>query len=251
MISTNLYQFYCNTESQNVSVWNTEPPTVCPNNNTHTVDLSTMTIIGSISEQVVKIKEMDIPTQGNYAIDGFQLDINPGPNVISTIDVSYPYDVNIFSITLQLTAENKNDILTIEMAPDTIIGAITNIINTNDTIIPVSATVFDYIKIGYLIKLFDGTNTEENKKVLNYDKLNGTITLESGITNSYSPLTPTYVKMTVPRLNNYNIVTEGIHILGEKKIGSFFLPKNIISRIKYKNNTNQAKTLSFCVDHIY
>lgn len=46
----NKYRVYCTTEQAYIYVWDTHPPTSCTNNNAHTLDTSTTTILDSISE---------------------------------------------------------------------------------------------------------------------------------------------------------------------------------------------------------
>lgn len=43
------YDVWCNTESIYVSIWSESPPTVCPNNNTHSIDESKTCIIDTVS----------------------------------------------------------------------------------------------------------------------------------------------------------------------------------------------------------
>ena len=49
------YRIYCNDESTYNYVWNTTPPTTCPNNNTHVIDNTTITVVDSISNDEQKL----------------------------------------------------------------------------------------------------------------------------------------------------------------------------------------------------
>ena len=44
------YRLYCETEDAYVEVWDTEAPTVCPNNNGHTIDTDSITVIDKITQ---------------------------------------------------------------------------------------------------------------------------------------------------------------------------------------------------------
>jgi hypothetical protein len=54
-LTVNRYRLYCNTESAYVYTWNTTVPTVCPNNNTHSIDTTTITVIDSASNSNVNL----------------------------------------------------------------------------------------------------------------------------------------------------------------------------------------------------
>ena len=54
-LTVNRYRLYCNTESAYVYTWNTVLPTVCPNNNAHSIDSTTITVIDSASNSNVNL----------------------------------------------------------------------------------------------------------------------------------------------------------------------------------------------------
>lgn len=55
MTTVNRYRIFCNTENTYVYTWSTSPPTTCPNNNTHTVDAQSVTLIDSVSEDTISL----------------------------------------------------------------------------------------------------------------------------------------------------------------------------------------------------
>ena len=55
MTTVNRYRIFCNTENAYVYTWDTSPPTTCPNNNTHTVDSASVTLIDSVSEDTISL----------------------------------------------------------------------------------------------------------------------------------------------------------------------------------------------------
>src|SRR5271155_4575431 len=61
------YRIFCVTEEAYVTTWSTTEPTVCPNNNTHTIDPSKTSIINTIDSKVVTINEEAVPTGGHYS----------------------------------------------------------------------------------------------------------------------------------------------------------------------------------------
>lgn len=68
--SVSQYRFYCNTEAANVTVWSQTSPTVCPNNNTHSVDLTGLvvlqTVTGSTSTKTVNNYKIYCETEATY-----------------------------------------------------------------------------------------------------------------------------------------------------------------------------------------
>ena len=63
MATVNHYRIWCNTESTWVYVWGTEAPTVCPNNNTHTIDTNSIAIVKFVSNEEVRSKDGKLRTQ--------------------------------------------------------------------------------------------------------------------------------------------------------------------------------------------
>lgn len=49
------YRIKCNTENSYVFKWDKNQPIVCPNNNTHTIDNTSIAIVDSISENELKV----------------------------------------------------------------------------------------------------------------------------------------------------------------------------------------------------
>ena len=55
MATVNNYRFRCVTEDTNVFVWGETAPTLCPNNSAHTVDLNTLTVVGTVAPADVTV----------------------------------------------------------------------------------------------------------------------------------------------------------------------------------------------------
>lgn len=129
------------------------------------------------------------------------------------------------------------------ISPDTTIGAIGANVTAGDTVITVSSTVIDNINLGNLLRLTDGTNTEEYKEVVSLDKVNSTITLESGTENSFSAASPTYVQFMIEMVGDFWLgAADGVVALegGEK---ATFIPANTVIRISFFKNGTDTKYL--------
>lgn len=55
MSSVYRYRLFCETEQANVYTWNTLQPTICPNNNTHTINTESITVVDNINTTDTRI----------------------------------------------------------------------------------------------------------------------------------------------------------------------------------------------------
>lgn len=117
------YRLYCNTESCNVTVWNTVAPTVCPNNNTHSINSNSLTIIGQVNSQFVTIKEESTPTGGNFG--STTIVFNANANTSTDKIVYWPYPISSMETKFFVNSENIGDSVDILIAPNLKIGIIT------------------------------------------------------------------------------------------------------------------------------
>ena len=243
------YRLKCITEDDLVYVWNTEAPIVCPNDNTHTIDVNSITKINSVSSDIVEIKEETIPTGGNYKAE--TVIINTNANETSITDKTWIIPINMFAVYFITTTEHDGDNLIVEIAPDTIIGAITSDVNVNDTIIHVNDTVLDNLYIGYHVKLDDLTNSDDCGMVTHIDKINKTITINTPTTQTFSISTPTYIRQTIRMIDNFELSPSTKYSLGTTTIGGSYVPTGIIARVKYVNNSSNPKKLRINVEYLY
>lgn len=77
----NYFRYYCNTESNYVYKWDTVNPSQCPNNNTHTIDSNSITIIDTVKTNDVSIIDIS-KTQSQDIITGSK-------NVLINLKSSY------------------------------------------------------------------------------------------------------------------------------------------------------------------
>lgn len=246
------YRMYCETESSYVYVWSDSVPSVCPNNNTHTVTANSVTVVNRVSENSVKIEEEDTETGitgGNFAVRSFPVSVTA--NETKATVVSWPIPVSILSIEFKTEDIQKGDVANVYIAHETTIGALSADASSNSATLTVSSTVFDHIMVGYLITLDDGTNKELLGRVIDIDVGNSQISVETATTNSFTAATPTYVKMSIHMMQEYVFGPGGPASIGESKIGGSYLPANTPITIVYKNNTSEAKTWNAGVEFLY
>ena len=107
------YRIYCNTENQYTYTWNTIKPSVCPNNNTHSIDTDTICIVDTISNKNqlletdvfkrVKVANATVIFSGHYALGSKSLYYDEIKEGSATIAVDPSISCNV------LTVNNIND----------------------------------------------------------------------------------------------------------------------------------------------
>lgn len=255
-MSVNKYQVYCTNESKFYTVWDESEPTVCPNNAAHSIDTSATTIIRTIDNNDVKIKEENIPigvtaTGGHFGCSSVVVGISSA-NEIEYTDVSHPFPVGLMSAHFTTEESMRGDCLEVIVSPDTIIGAITEDVDVGVTkTFGVSSTVLSNIEIGYLVGLFDGVNRESMGQCVDIDLVGSKITTSKYLsTNNFSASSPTYVEMGV-RMAQVEIGPPMTFDLGMNSIGASHLVPNTTIRGVYHNRSGTSKDFHFYYEYFY
>jgi hypothetical protein len=238
-MSTTLYKYriYCTTDSKFEYIWvesTASEPTTCPTNTAHTIDAGQTRIVEQNDPDIVSIKQETTNTGQHYRWDSIAFDALA--NQTTTYTFSYPYPISVLDALMITDTENKGDIITWRIAPDTTIGALTADVAVNDTIINVSSTVTDNIALGFHCNLFDGVNTDELGAVIGVDSVAGTITVETAATQIFLASSPTYVRMNIYFLKDVEMGHPGRLNIGDSKIESSYVPANTVVECQYTNN---------------
>ncbi len=250
MTTINNYKLWCNDESAYVYVWNNEDPTVCPNVNTHSINVSSISIIENVDENEVIInEEPSNKTGGHFRVVSQAFDAPA--SVTTTYDFSYPIKMGVLAIEVPTNDNQEGDVMTCVIAPNTNVGAITADVIIGQTVLNVSQTVTDNVDIGYYITITDGTNTDELEQVISIDKANGTITVETATINAFLASTPTYIQVTMCYMHEWEIGRSWVYEFGSSKIGASVADENTIVRIIYKNNTAEQKRVRVTFEVLY
>lgn len=278
---TTYYKYRIRCTTDNIDEYrilkSTEPePTTCPTNTNHTIDPTQTTIVDTIEDSVVTIKEESTPTGGNFRAT--TLKINALKNQISSNSTIFPHPISALSVEFTTKAEHEGDCIDLVVGENTIIGAITAdvdpasawvsqnytagqvvtynsktytcILNTISNEVPtnitywqhgleisVSQTVIDNTQIGYHINLYDGTNTDHVNIVVRINTVSNKIYVETNLTNSFAAATPTYVRQSVYTIKDYELGPGWQNVLGESKIGGSHIPKNTEITVYYDNKS--------------
>ena len=246
----NKYRVFCETEHANVYGWGDTTPVVCPNNNTHTINTASIAIVDSINSSAVTISQDKGQTGGNFRCETVKIVIKP--NTIENFDFSWPFDMSVSALHFTTNSQHIGDSITTYIAPNTIVGYITQDANVGDTVIHVSPTVLQYINIGYLMSLFNGVQVSNLGYVLGKDEVNGTITTESPNTIQFAAASPTYVTQVISNIHEFEIGDPNKYDIGQSLLEGGLIPANTTVRLSYNNKSlTDVKSFIFYFEYFY
>lgn len=270
------YRIYCVTDSTYEYVWAEEEPTTCPTNTAHTIDTTSITIVEVKEPNEIKVQEETVPTGAHYAIETVQLDSIKNSTTSTTQSFGFPISalsINFVTdsshyldeITLTIDKDRIIGAITNVLSPAStwvsqnyiegntveyssklytcILDTVSNEVPTNMTYwkrglqLPVSSTVTSNTAIGFYITVDDFTNADQVGRVLSIDDTNGYIYVDTNLTNSFSPATPTYIRQNICPLKNYIIGPPWHYSIGKAKIGGSNIPSDIVVTIEYTNKS--------------
>jgi len=233
----NKYRIYCTTEAGYVCMWGTEEPTTCPNDTGHTIDTNSITIVQTISTDVVLVDEH---TEGYFETEHIEMSIPSGtPGDVTEHDVVWPMDIILWKTLLTPTSDMINDQLSAVASPETTVGVIGSAVNIGDTVLTVNSTVLDNTLRGFLITLDDGVNKDVLGRCIAKDDVNSTITVDTATSYAYAIGTP--VKISVYIIKDLFITDTNIIEIGGKGLKGKSVPAGLILRVYYTNNSGTAK----------
>ena len=249
MTSVNKYRMYCQTEDKNVYKWDEYSSTICPNNGAHTIDSSSITIVDSVSKNLVRILEEHVATGGNYFLDMLKM-VCPANTTTEKI-FTWSYPITVLAGFTWTSSNYINDLISVEVGSNTVVGVITSNVVETDTVINVSSTVIQNVKRGHYIRLTDGVNASVRILVKSVDNSLNTLTLKDQIGFSFSSASPTYVQLTVFVCKDHEFGEPGKYTIGEKTINGSYIPDGVSLKVIYVNNNNVEKTLRISLDTYY
>jgi hypothetical protein len=167
-------------------------------------------------------------------------------------DFLWPINISALSYEFAAGSEHIGDQIEIEVAPDLTIGALTADVNIGDTVLNVSSSVFDIVKKGYDVHLDDGVQAQERLgRCADFDRIAGTVTVETASTKAFSAATPTTVQISVYVTRGLVIYQPGRYVVGESKIGGTLVPANRVVRMWYYNADGTSKNFAVHFDYLY
>lgn len=239
----------CDTDNTFEYIWDEDKPTTCPINNGHTIDNTKTTIVDQNVPNVLKIQEEDVPTGGNYRCTTVPINASAGVDVVTTVNHSWKIPVSIFSISFVTKDEHEGDKFDIVVAPETIVGLLTDNIAIGVDVIPVDATVMANVCVGYTLIIDNTINVDNLGEIIEIDTVNNTVTTEN--TTSFAFLTGSVIKTHTRIVKDYTIGPSWEYIIGESKIGGSYISSNRVIQLNYTNKTNVAKNLYIQIEYTY
>lgn len=235
------YRVYCTTEAGYVYKWDTVEPTTCPNNNGHSINSSLTTIVETISTSTIKAEEN---SDGYFETGHIVMNIPSGtPGATTEHDVTWPMDVMLWRTLVTPTSDMIGDIISVVAAPETTIGVVTSTVNIGETVLIVNSTVLTNIQRGFRVNLWDGVNKNVLGRCTAKDVNAGTITVETGTTNTFA--SESAVQIGVFTLKDINITDTATIDIGTKGFKGKTITSGTKMRVHYTNNSGTSKILKW------
>jgi hypothetical protein len=200
-------------------------------------------------DMIIQIQEETSPikTGGHYKAKGFAHDFPAGT---SSYEFSFPYPIALLAAEFNGAASNAGDTMNFFIGEDTTIGTITSAVSIDDTVINVDNTSVENITVGRWLKLDDGVNTHESC-VIAKDIDNNTITLNDPVSTAYSPVSPTFCKMTIRMVEDFEFDSGVRYELGTSKIGGSYIPAGTVFKIYYTNTGSEIVRFKPVLEYLY
>jgi hypothetical protein len=231
----NQYKIFCVTENKFVIGEGLSPPTVCYNNNTHTVNPNSWQLVLSVSNSQVIVKQNQVSTGGNFWIKDIVFS-NIAPQSTQTVDYTFDVLCNVYCYDFFVNDTNAGDYITIIVRPNTIVGLIGANMNIGDTTMIGPSGLLTYGYPGYELTVTDGTNIDVLGRILSIDADTGVVTFTNASTHTYSS-TNTEVILNYYIMKNYTISGYGQVRYGDNILTAAVVPAGTTVRYIYQNNS--------------
>jgi len=202
-----------------------------------------VTKVEVISEHA-KYVESGNTTQSLFAAETILIDISTGES-LKIVDYKWPFDIALKTGTLFVTEDMIGDEISVEAAPNTLIGMIVQNVNIGDTSIYGSPTVMENAKRGYWCNIYPAGTEISRICVMEEDHIGicppATMNISAG---TYISITPKIIPFAY-----FNSV--GILEIGKTQQMGQRVPKGEIIRIKYKNNNGIGKKINWFIEYLY
>lgn len=222
-------------------------PTMCPDGYAIVGDII---IIEERRSNLVEVKEEQVKTGGHFRIDCRHVCPVGPTGTIFEYDFTEKIGYNVLNIQLIPKIVFVGDMFDVGVAPNTIVGALTQDTSPTGTMLHVSSTVFDYTDVGIHVDLFNGVSElHDCLQVLEVDKANGTLTVENPPTSVISA--GTYVRITTFMAKDFDMPPPDRYPLGTTKIGGSYVPANQPVRLYYKKATADDCSIYVIREYLY
>ena len=242
------YKVYCTTEGKWVETGFLEsPPTKCPIDGSHDIDLDSITEIETRESNVMITKEDESGTQGIWKSKNVEMQCSA--STVSWKTMSFAYPVRVYDMIVYPSAENIGDHFEVFAPYNIDIGSATGNasdsliledLSIGDSVIKVSPVLLSSVKIGFQSRIQDTNGYNDLGEIIS--KTNESITVSKPLTKEYKVSDSSKILFSNERIQKHRIMNaQNIHI-GSGKRGGTLLPSNTVIMIKYYNSTDSTKT---------
>jgi len=246
-----LFRVWCQAENGYLAdFWAEAEPDVCPHNPAHALDRAKTRVLDSTiyADAVVTIREeaKDSKTGGHFQADDFVIDVPAGQSDPPVKNISWPFPVSILAAKFSAPGFCLEDELEVQVAPGTVIGALTNPETAGAVTLRASSTVTANIAVGYWVDV----GGQDCGRCLEISVTAGTIKVETALAADKSA--GTLVKMTVKMMPRKIISADLPMVVGDSKIGGSYMPANTVIRVIYKNIKHSGpRRFPFSIELLY
>jgi len=197
----------------------------------------------------IRILEEITETGGHYQCFGDYLNVTALGK--ANFDYSWPMPISVYGAAFTTTGPHNGDEISVIVAPQVTIGTITQAALVGATIITVSQSVIDNMRVGYYLTLTDGVNTNDVGRCKAINETSLTLTVEIATTSAFALSPATYCKRDIKFISNYKIEAAWQYAIGAVKIGGAHVPANTTLRFLYDNKSGGSKKLPFHIEYTY
>lgn len=223
--------------------------TTCPDDPAHSVQAGSASIVETRAPSTVVIdREPGSKTYGNIRVDSLAVSAPAGGN--GTVDISWPYDISIYTLRAVVTADCVGCFLTLDAGPRTTVGTLTADAPIGAAVLNVSPTVVANVTPGVIVTLQQGASSQELGAAIAIDPA-GTLTVATPTTIPFSAAGPTLVQATKRAANQMELSMVGVLTFGEDRSKAVQLQKGRILRYTLQNPNPAPARLVLYVSYNY
>ena len=164
----------------------------------------------------------------------------------SSDPLKFPFDIAMLYASWSCDSSNVGDLGKFVAGEWTAIGAITQNVSADDTVINVSSTVTENVCKGCDLKVDD----EIFSRMVSKSVSGGTITLESGATDSHTAGAYVYARKVVARRIYFDNQQVCRFDFGGNRIGGTRLPANTEANLWYYNADGAEKKFRLYIEYV-
>lgn len=211
--------------------------------------------------QIVRMKEWDLEDKLLFKTKHVQMPTIPATTeqgdeaATVQVDLTWPWKVSILEADWVNEVEHKGNQVFMVVSPNTVAGAFGDTGLVGDTVITVSPTVTESVKLGYSIKVdctIGGNDGTLLGKVTAIDHDTNELTLDTPLATQYEVGELIYIEYDVTD-EWRSLGSNGITVVGSGRQGGTTIPLGRVVRFKYRyrGDSPAAQALAFFFDIEY